>query len=161
MKNVTEKIPPRKDRISWDNHHMMIAVVASMRSPDPQTQVGACIVSPDNKVLATGYNSFPRGIPVYMLNWSRDDEDPFESKYTYVVHAEQNAILNATSSLKGGTLYTTLYPCNECMKSIIQVGIKEIVYQSDKYKDTLFHKASEKMADIVGIQTRQYSIEGN
>ena len=126
--------PPRADRLSWDDHHMLMALVTAQRSPDPNTQVGACIVDKDNLILGTGYNAFPRGVPSNAFPWDRQTVSIVHSKYPYVVHAEKNAISNALGSVEGGTLYVTMYPCNECAKDIIQAGIKEIVYLTNPYE---------------------------
>lgn len=145
----------RKDYISWDEYFMGIAVLSSMRSKDPNTQVGACIVSPEKKIIGVGYNGFPIGCSDDELPWAREGEW-IETKYPYVCHAELNAILNSpVSSLKGATLYVALFPCNECAKAIIQTGIRKVVYLSDKYKDTDATKASRKMMESAGIELEQ------
>ena len=142
----------RKDHISWDEYFMGIAVLSSMRSKDPNTQVGACIVSPEKKIIGVGYNGFPIGCSDDDLPWERDGEW-IETKYPYVCHAELNAILNSTiSSLKGATLYVALFPCNECAKAIIQTGIKKVVYLSDKYESTDSTKASKLMLTQAGVK---------
>lgn len=146
----------RKDYISWDEYFMGIAHLSGMRSKDPNTQVGACIVSEDNKILSMGYNGFPRGCSDDEFPWNRDG-DPLENKYFYIVHSELNAILNYRGpSLEGSKLYVSLFPCNECAKAIIQAGIKEIVYDSDKYKDTPSLIASKRMLTAAGVTFRQY-----
>ncbi|HIS14696.1 MAG TPA: dCMP deaminase family protein [Candidatus Ornithospirochaeta stercorigallinarum] len=145
----------RKDYISWDEYFMGIAVLSSMRSKDPNTQVGACIVSPDKKIIGVGYNGFPIGCSDDELPWEREG-DWIETKYPYVCHAELNAILNSSlPSLKGATLYVALFPCNECAKAIIQVGIKKIIYLSNKYKDTDATKASVKMLEAAGVELQE------
>ena len=145
----------RKDYISWDEYFMGIAVLSSMRSKDPNTQVGACIVSPDKKIIGVGYNGFPIGCSDDELPWEREG-DWIETKYPYVCHAELNAILNSSlPSLKGATLYVALFPCNECAKAIIQVGIKKVVYLSNKYKDTDATKASVKMLEAAGVELQE------
>lgn len=145
----------RKDYISWDEYFMGIAVLSSMRSKDPNTQVGACIVSPDKKIIGVGYNGFPIGCSDDELPWEREG-DWIETKYPYVCHAELNAILNSSlPSLKGATLYVALFPCNECAKAIIQVGIKRIIYLSNKYKDTDATKASVKMLEAAGVELQE------
>lgn len=135
---------------------MGIALLSSKRSKDPNTKVGACIVDDDNKVVSIGYNGMPRGLDESKLSWSKNDG--LDSKYLYVCHAEFNAILNTRngSSLKGCTLYVTLFPCNECAKAIIQTGIKKIVYLDDKYHDQLFTQASRKMLLLAGITLEEY-----
>ncbi len=145
----------RKDYISWDEYFMGVAILASQRSKDPSTQVGACIIDGDKRILSTGYNGFPKGCSDDEFPWNRD-ESIGETKYQYVVHAELNAILNASGKkLAGSTLYVGLFPCNECAKAIIQSGIKEVVYLSDKYHSTPSMAASRKMLESAGITVRQ------
>ncbi|MFG6327788.1 MAG: dCMP deaminase family protein [Lachnospiraceae bacterium] len=141
---MTEK---RKDYISWDEYFMGVAMLSALRSKDPNTQVGACIVSPDNKILSMGYNGFPTGCSDDEFPWSREGtEGDIDNKYFYSTHSELNAILNYRGgSLEGCKIYVTLFPCNECAKAIIQCGIKEIVYMEDKYAGTPGVKASKKM----------------
>ena len=132
---------------------MGIALLAANRSKDPSTQVGACIVSPDNIIISTGYNGMPKGCSDEDFPWARSAECENDTKYPYVVHAELNAILNANGrDLRGATVYVALFPCNECAKAIIQSGIKEVVYLSDKYKDTMGNLASKKMLDAAGVK---------
>ena len=143
----------RSDYISWDEYFMGIAMLAAKRSKDPSTQVGACIVSEDNIIISTGYNGMPKGCSDDEYPWEREGKD---TKYPYVVHAELNAILNAHGrSLQGSKLYVTLFPCNECAKAIIQSGVKEVVYLSDKYADTPVTKASKRMLDAAGVRYTQ------
>lgn len=145
----------RQDYISWDEYFMGVAVLSSMRSKDPNTQVGACIVSQEKKIIGVGYNGFPIGCSDDELPWDRDG-NWIETKYPYVCHAELNAILNSSlPSLKGATLYVALFPCNECAKAIIQVGIKKVVYLSNKYKDTDATKASVKMLEAAGVELQE------
>ena len=147
----------RKDYISWDQYFMGVAQLSALRSKDPDTQVGACIVNLDKRIVGIGYNGFPMGCKDDVFPWLKTG-DLCETKYPYVVHAEANAILNATQSLKGSSIYVTLFPCNECTKLIIQSGIKEIVYASNKYEDRDTHKAALKMLKASGIRTRQINI---
>ena len=140
--------------ISWDNYFMGVALLSSLRSKDPSTKVGACIVNPKKRIIGIGYNGFPIGCSDDDFPWERDG-DFLDSKYPYVVHAEPNAILNATTSLENATLYVTLFPCNECAKLIIQSGIKEIVYMDDKYNGTDADVASKKMLDASGVSYRK------
>lgn len=140
--------------ISWDEYFMGVAVLSSYRSKDPSTKVGACIVNQNKRIIGIGYNGLPYGCNDDEYPWDREG-DFLETKYPYVVHAEPNAILNSTSSLQGATLYVSLFPCNECMKLIIQSGIKEIVYLSDKYYGTPENIASKKMANSANIKCRQ------
>ena len=142
----------RQDYISWDEYFMGVAMLAARRSKDPSTQVGACIVSQDNIIISTGYNGMPKGCSDDEFPWERSGEEG-ETKYPYVVHAELNAVLNANGrDLRGSKLYVALFPCNECAKAIIQCGIREIVYLSDKYKDTMGNLASKKMLDAAGVK---------
>lgn len=143
-------------KITWDEYFMGIAILSSLRSKDPNTQVGACIVDDDHKVVSIGYNGMPRHIHDEELSWNKGEG--LDSKYLYVCHAEMNAILNTRngSALNGCTLYVTLFPCNECTKAIIQVGIKEVVYACNKYKDTVATQASLKMLTLAGVKVRQY-----
>ena len=155
------KTTKRNDYISWDAYFMGIAALSAMRSKDPGTQVGACIVGPDKRILSMGYNGMPTGCHDDQMPWSREG-DPLETKYLYVCHAEFNAILNSGArDLKGSTLYVTLFPCNECTKAIIQSGIKHIVYLDDKYADTDATKASKKMLDMTNITYSKYVPENN
>ena len=150
----------RSNYISWDEYFMGIALLSGERSKDPNSQVGACIVSPDNKILSIGYNGFPIGCSDDEIPWDREG-DFLDTKYPYVCHSELNAILNYTgSTLKQSRIYVTLFPCNECAKAIIQSGIKEVIYMSDKYKDTDSVKVSKKMLDMAGVKYTQYKSKG-
>lgn len=142
----------RVDHISWDEYFMGVAVLSSMRSKDPNTQVGACIVSEDRKIVGVGYNGFPSGCSDDELPWEREGAW-LDTKYPFVCHAELNAILNCNNAslLKGATLYVALFPCNECAKAVIQAGIKKVVYLSDKYADTDATKASKRMFDAANV----------
>lgn len=143
----------RDNHISWDSYFMGVAKLSSLRSKDPHTKVGACIVNQKNRIIGIGYNGFPYGCDDSLYPWTNDKtKDPLDTKYPYVVHAEPNAILNSTSNLEGATLYVTLFPCNECAKLIIQSGIKKIVYMSDIYADTFSTKASKKMFDSANVK---------
>ena len=145
----------RKDYISWDEYFMGIAMLAAKRSKDPNTQVGACIVSQDNIIISTGYNGMPKGCSDDEFPWERSGEE-VETKYPYVVHAELNAILNANGrDLRGSRIYVALFPCNECAKAIIQSGVKEVLYLSDKYKDTMMNLASKRMLMAAGVKFTQ------
>ena len=145
----------RQGYISWDEYFMGVAQLAAERSKDPSTQVGACIVDGEKRILSTGYNGFPHGCSDDEFPWNRD-ESKGDTTYQYVVHAELNAILNASGkSLAGSTLYVGLFPCNECAKAIIQAGVKEVIYLSDKYKTTPNTVASRKMLNAAGIKLTQ------
>lgn len=150
----------RTDYVSWDAYFMGIALLSAERSKDNNTQVGACIVSQDNKILSMGYNGMPTGCDDDRMPWERTGT-PLDTKYMYVCHAELNAILNyGGGSLKGARIYTTLFPCNECTKAIIQSGIREVIYYSDKYAETDSTIASKRMYDMVGVTYRPYKMEG-
>jgi len=146
--------------ISWDEYFMGLAHLSALRSKDPNTQVGACIVDSDNKVVSIGYNGMPRGCDDANYPWGRDGGF-LDSKYAFVVHAELNAILNSPRSLKGCSIYVSLFPCNECAKAIIQCGIKKVVYESDKYDGTDSNTASKKMLTDAGVELIKlpYTIE--
>jgi dCMP deaminase len=146
----------RTDYISWEKYFMEVAELSAQRSKDPSTQVGCCIVNEDNKIIAMGYNGLPNGCSDDDYPWDRDTEDKENSKYTYVCHAELNAICNSTSSLKGATMYVSLFPCNECAKLIIQTGIKNIVYKSDKYCGVWFDKAAKRMFESAKVSHKKY-----
>ena len=146
----------REDYITWDEYFMGIAYLSSFRSKDPSTQVGACIVSSDNKILSVGYNGMPSGCSDDDFPWNKDKE-PFNNKYFYTTHSELNAILNYRGgTLEGAKIYVSLFPCNECAKAIIQSGIKEIIYDSDKYADTDVVKASKRMLDAANVKYTKY-----
>lgn len=148
----------RNDYISWDTYFMGVAMLASKRSKDPSTQVGACIVNNNDIIVGVGYNGMPRGCSDDTMSWARSATSPLHTKYLFVCHAELNAILNAnTASLKDCTLYATLFPCNECAKAIIQSGIKRIVYYEDKYADTDNVKASKLLFATSGISVEAYT----
>ena len=142
----------RIDYIGWDDYFMGVSLLAADRSKDPSTQVGACIVSDDNRILSTGYNGFPQGCSDDDFPWNRD-ESLGETKYNFVVHAELNAILNAGGkSLIGSRIFVSLFPCHECAKAIIQSGVKEVVYLSDKYNGTVSDNASKRMLQAAGVK---------
>ena len=148
----------RTDYISWDEYFMAVAKLAGMRSKDPNTQVGACIVSEDHKILSMGYNGFPRGCSDDEFPWCRSGED---NKYFYVAHSELNAILNYRGgSLEGSTLYVSQFPCNECSKAIIQSGIKCVVYSDNKYEGTPSVNASMRMLRASGVEFVKYEPTG-
>lgn len=153
----------RRDYITWDEYFMGVAILAAKRSKDPSTQVGACIVSQDNKILSMGYNGFPRGCSDDEFPWEKASEtqDPYDEKYFYSTHSELNAILNYRGgSLEGSKLYVTLFPCNECAKAIIQSGIRTVIYKEDKYAGTSAVRASKRMFDAAGVEYCQYQMSG-
>lgn len=151
----------RTDYISWDEYFMAVAKLAGMRSKDPNSQVGSCIVSQDNKILSMGYNGFPLGCSDEDYPWSREDEDPLKTKYLYVTHSELNAILNYRGgSLEGSKMYVSMFPCNECAKAIIQSGIKTLIYEINKYPDSFAVLASMRMLKSAGVEVRQYVPSG-
>ncbi len=145
----------RSDYLSWDDYFMSVALLSAQRSKDPNTQVGACIVNGQKRIVGVGYNGFPTGCSDDTLPWCRDG-DLYDTKYPYVCHAELNAVLNSSpGNLTGCIIYSALFPCNECAKVIIQVGIREVIYLSDKYADTDSVRASRRMFDQAGIVSRQ------
>jgi len=151
----------RLDYINWDEYFMGVAMLAAKRSKDPSTQVGACIVSNDNKILSIGYNGFPIGCSDDDFPWEKTDTSPDHNKYLYSTHSELNAILNYRGgSLEGTKLYVTLFPCNECAKAIIQSGIKTLIYDSDKYAGSDSVVASKRMLDAAGVSYHQYQKSG-
>jgi len=150
----------REDYISWDEYFMGVAILSGMRSKDPSTQVGACIVSEDYKILSMGYNGFPKGCSDDEFSWDRDGIG-LDNKYLYSTHSELNAILNYQGgSLEGAKLYVSLFPCNECAKAIIQAGIKVIVYACDKYEDSESVRASKRMLEAAGVKYYLYERTG-
>ena len=160
MQNKEHHTMKRTDYINWDEYFMGIALLTAMRSKDPSSQVGACIVSPENKILSLGYNGMPIGCDDDAMPWEREGE-PLNTKYMYVCHAELNAILNsAHNNLKGARVYVTLFPCNECTKAIIQSGIAEVVYYSDKYHDTDSSVAARFMFQKAGVRLTPYQPSG-
>lgn len=148
----------RSDYISWDTYFMGVAKLSALRSKDPSTQVGACIVNEDKRIVGIGYNGLPKGLDDSLFSWEKEGNF-LDTKYPYVVHAEANAILNSTQNLKGSTIYVTLFPCNECMKLIAQSGIKEIVYVSNKDEGKDFNVASFNIMKAAGLKYRQMTME--
>lgn len=157
-KKISTKVKPRESRISWDECFMQMAHVIADRSQDPSTQAGAIIVNENNIMVGAGYNGWPRGIEAKALSWAREG-DFEDTKYPYVCHAEENAIYNANNSTHGCKIYCTLFPCNECAKTIIQNGIKEVVYSSDKYKGSPQFNASRKLFTLAKVKMRQYNLK--
>ncbi len=148
----------RTDYLTWDEYFMGIAELSAQRSKDPSTQVGACIVSNDNKILSVGYNGMPRACSDDEFPWERQGGN-LDTKYFFVCHAELNAILNFRGgSLEGSRIYTTLFPCNECAKAIIQSGVSEIIYKSNKYADSDSVVASTLMFKAAGIKMTEYKM---
>jgi len=154
------KVGAREERISWDECFMKMAHVIADRSQDPSTQAGAIVVNDKNVLVGAGYNGWARGIKSEDLPWEREG-DFMNTKYAYVCHAEENAIYNANAKTEGGKIYCTLFPCNECAKTIIQNGIKEVVYESDKYADVPAFMASRKMLKLAKINMRQFNHNKN
>lgn len=150
----------RSDYITWDEYFMGVAKLSGQRSKDPNTQVGSCIVSANNKILSMGYNGLPIGCSDDEFPWAREG-DELDTKYLFVTHSELNAILNYRGgSLDGSKLYVTLFPCNECAKALIQSGISQVIYYEDKYADSDSVIASKRMFDMVGIRYTPYKRTG-
>ena len=150
----------REDYLSWDEYFMSIAILTAKRSKDPNTQVGACIVSNDNRILSIGYNGAPNGFDDEKFPWAREGEN-LDTKYPYVCHAELNAILNYRGSkkdLESAKIYVDLFPCNECAKIIIQSGIKEVIYLSDKYATSENNIASRRLLDECGVTYKKLEL---
>jgi len=146
----------RTDYISWEEYFMAVAQLSALRSKDPNTQVGACVVNRQRHIIGIGYNGFPVGCSDDELPWNREG-DFLDTKYAYVCHAEMNAITNSSNKadLDGASMYISLFPCNECAKLIVQVGIKEVVYLSDKYHDEMIFIAARRIFDMAGVTYRQ------
>jgi dCMP deaminase len=154
---VTTASTKRTDYLSWDDYFMAISFLTAQRSKDPNTQVGACIVDADKRIVGLGYNGFPAGCSDDDLPWARQGSSELHKKYLYVCHAEVNAILNKCSAdVKGAVLYVALFPCNDCAKMIIQAGIREVVYMSDRYHDSDACRASRIMFKMAGVTLRNY-----
>ena len=150
----------RDDYLSWDEYFMGIALLSAQRSKDSNTQVGACIVNQEHKIVSVGYNGMPTGCNDDDMPWEREG-DFLNTKYPFVCHAELNAILNRSAgSLQGCSLYVTLFPCNECAKAIIQAGIKTVIYDCDKYEHTPSVIASKRMLDAAGVRYYKYNRTG-
>uniref|UniRef100_A0A8C6PZ03 Deoxycytidylate deaminase n=1 Tax=Nothobranchius furzeri TaxID=105023 RepID=A0A8C6PZ03_NOTFU len=145
----------REDYLEWPDYFMAVAFLSAQRSKDPSSQVGACIVNQENKIVGIGYNGMPNGCDDDQLPWSRSADDRLDTKYPYVCHAELNAIMNKNSAdVKGCTMYVALFPCNECAKLIIQAGLKEVIYICDKYHHTPEMTASRRLLHMAGVQFR-------
>ena len=148
----------RTDYLSWDEYFMGVALLSAQRSKDPNTQVGACIVNPRNKIVGVGYNGFPTGCSDDEFPWNREG-DFLDTKYPYICHAELNAVINKISAdLYDCRLYVALFPCNECAKVIIQAGITEVIYLSDMYAHTDTVKASKRLFQAAGVRCRQLEV---
>jgi len=148
---------PREDYLEWSEYFLAVSFLSAMRSKDPATQVGACIVNQDKRIVGIGYNGFPRGCPDDQLPWGKTSKDELENKYMYVCHAEMNAIMNKNaSSVEGCTIYVALFPCNECAKMIIQAGIREVIYYSDKHRGKTSTIASKRLLDMAGVPYTQF-----
>ena len=150
----------RSDYISWDDYFMGIAILSAHRSKDPNSQVGACIVNEQNRIVGIGYNGFPTGCDDEELPWAREANFSLDTKYPYVCHAELNAIVNTNAmNVRDCRIYCTLFPCNECTKLIIQSGIKKVIFLSDKYHDTDLCRAARRMLDMAGVEYLQFKMD--
>lgn len=154
-----KKMKKRQDYLEWDAYFMGLALLSSQRSKDPGTQVGACIVSEENRILSMGYNGLPNGCSDDDFPWNSEG-DFLDKKNSYICHAELNAILNAVGNVKGATLYVTFSPCNECAKAVIQSGIKRVVYLDDKNHNKPYMIASRRMLKASGIEFIEYKPYG-
>jgi len=153
-----KKVKKRQGYLSWDEAFVQLCYLIAKRSKDPNTQTGACVVNSNNIIISIGYNGFPRGCSDDKFPWGREG-DFLDTKYPFVVHGEANAVLNATCPVDDCTLYCTLFPCNECAKIIIQMGIKKVIYCEDKYHDTDMCRAARKMFASAGVECEQYVTE--
>nr|XP_020658678.1 deoxycytidylate deaminase [Pogona vitticeps] len=152
----------REDYLEWPEYFMAVAFLSAQRSKDPHSQVGACIVNSENKIVGIGYNGMPNGCSDDSLPWTRIGDNKLDTKYPYVCHAELNAIMNKNSAdVKGCSMYVALFPCNECAKLIIQAGIKEVIFMSDKYHDTPEMTAARRLFDLAGIMYRKFKPKCN
>ena len=148
----------RKDYLKWDEYFIGLAILCALRSKDPNTRVGACIVNDENKVISLGYNGMPIGCADSDMPWGKDKDEYLDNKYPFVCHAELNAVVNCYGkNIKNSTLYTTLFPCNECAKVIIQSGIKKVIYMDDKYKGTKSNIAAKHMFDLASVEYIKYN----
>lgn len=150
-----EIVLPDNDRLCWNDYFMGLAIMASMRSPDPHTKVGAVLVNQKNKIISTGYNGLPKKISSTNINWARVGNE-LDTKYPFVLHAEDNAIQNANENLENATLFVSLYPCNDCAKKIIQKGITRVWYLKNPYKDTWQVKAAEMMFNWADLKVEKF-----
>lgn len=151
--------PPRQNRLSWSDHHILIALITADRSPDPNTQVGACCIDKRNRIVGTGYNGAPRGIKPELIDWSREADDPCDTKYPFVVHAEKNSVQNApggVGSLEGCTTFSVMYPCENCAKDLLQAGIKKVVYLENPYENTPGVRAAKRMFELAEVEVVQH-----
>ncbi|XP_005281990.2 deoxycytidylate deaminase isoform X1 [Chrysemys picta bellii] len=152
----------REDYLEWPEYFMAVAFLSAQRSKDPNSQVGACIVNSENKIVGIGYNGMPNGCSDDLLPWTRTAQSKLDTKYPYVCHAELNAIMNKNSAdVKGCSMYVALFPCNECAKLIIQAGIKEVIFMSDKYHDSPEMTAARRLFDLAGIIYRKFKPKCN
>ncbi|XP_064273897.1 deoxycytidylate deaminase isoform X5 [Passer domesticus] len=162
VKSTEASCKKREDYLEWPEYFMAVAFLSAQRSKDPSSQVGACIVNSENKIVGIGYNGMPNGCSDDVLPWTRTGENRLDTKYPYVCHAELNAIMNKNSAdVKGCSMYVALFPCNECAKLIIQAGIKEVIFMSDKYHDTTEMTAARRMFDLAGIIYREFKPKCN
>ncbi len=154
----TEKTAKRADYLSWDEYFMALAILSSLRSKDPNSQVGACIVNEENRIVGIGYNGFPAGCSDDELPWGRVG-DWMETKYPYVCHAELNAILNSDfGRMANCRMYVNLFPCNECAKLIIQAGIRKVIYIADKYPDDEKFVAARRLFKLAGVEMERMPV---
>ncbi len=150
----------RQDYISWDEYFMGVAKLSAERSKDPNTQVGACIVDKNKHIISLGYNGAPTNYSDELIPWDKREGDQFQTKYVYSCHSELNAILNCPTQVAGATLYVTLFPCHECAKAIVQAGIKELIYDSDKYDGTDSNTVSKQILNTCGVKYHKYEPAG-
>ena len=126
--------PILRRREKWDRRFLELAESVSSWSLDPSTKVGAVIATNDNRILSLGYNGFPKGVEDTNKRYQNRDV-----KLKLVCHAERNALDSAHFDVEGATLYSTLFTCNECAKSIIQRGIARVVAPRPVLEDNRYN----------------------
>lgn len=150
---------PVSSYINWDEYFMLQAIMASFKSKDPNTKVGCVFVDDNNHQLSMGYNGQIAGIDESKIPWGNNKTVPLDQqKYAYVVHSEANAILHAKADLSHSRCYVTLFPCHECAKMIATVKVKEVVFLSDKYADTVENQIAKRIFDMSGVKYREINL---
>lgn len=151
---------PVRSSLQWDEYFMLQAIMASFKSKDPNTKVGCVFVDDNNHQLSMGYNGQIAGIDESRIPWGNDKTLPLDKqKYAYVVHSEANAILHAKADLSASRCYVTLFPCHECAKMIATVKVKEVIYLSDKYQNTVENQISKRIFDMSSIKYRELKVK--
>lgn len=150
---------PVSSYLNWDEYFMLQAIMASFKSKDPNTKVGCVFVDDNNHQLSMGYNGQIAGIDESKTPWGNNKAVPLDQqKYAYVVHSEANAILHAKADLAHSRCYVTLFPCHECAKMIATVKVKEVIFLSDKYADTVENQIAKRIFDYSGVKYREIKL---